>query len=78
MSIKQTLLKLKPLQYYFKGRLVLNDTTHLLVRKQSLDEIAKHTARSQVINYLLSRVSGDTTYLEIGVRDPSKNFDKIK
>ncbi len=78
MSIKQTLLKLKPLQYYFKGRLVLNDTTHVAVRKQSMDEIAKRTARSQVINYLLSRVAGDTTYLEIGVRDPSKNFDKIK
>jgi len=78
MSIKQTLLKLKPLQYYFKGRLVLNDATHLSVRKQSLDEIAKRTARSQVINYLLSRFADDTTYLEIGVRDPSKNFDKIK
>jgi len=78
MSIKQTLLKLKPLQYYFKGRLVLNDATHVAVRRQSMDEIAKQTARSQVINYLLSRFAGDTTYLEIGVRDPSKNFDKIK
>ncbi|MBL0317052.1 MAG: class I SAM-dependent methyltransferase [Flavobacteriales bacterium] len=78
MSIKQALLRLKPLQYYFKGRLVLNDITHLAVQKQSREEIAKTTARSQVINYLLSRVSGETTYLEIGVRDPSKNFDRIK
>ena len=78
MNLKQSLLRIKPILYYFKGKLVMNDSTHLHVRTLSLEEIAKRTARSQVINYLLSRVAGDTTYLEIGVRDPSKNFEKIK
>jgi hypothetical protein len=77
MNLKQKLLQLPPLKYYFKGRLVMHDSFHTRVMEQSNEERAKRTARTEVINFLLSLFTGETTYLEIGVRDPSKNFNKI-
>ncbi|MFC6098047.1 class I SAM-dependent methyltransferase [Flavobacterium qiangtangense] len=39
----------------------------------------KQPLRSDVINFLLSKRNfSETTYLEIGVRDPKDNFNKIK
>jgi len=41
-------------------------------------EIQKRPYRYELINYLLSlRVDDNPTYLEIGVRNPAKNFNKI-
>ncbi len=77
MKLKQALLRLKPLQFYFKGKLLYNDATHNRVLQQTNAERAKQPARTEVINFLLSLKNGHTTYLEIGVRDPKKNFDKI-
>jgi hypothetical protein len=77
MTIKQTLLRLQPLKYYFKGKLVLNDSTHQQVLKLVSSERAKRPSRTEVINFALSLKSGPTSYLEIGVCDPTKNFNHI-
>ena len=77
MSLKQTLLRLQPLKYYFKGKLVLNDPTHQGVLKMVHAEKTKRPSRTEIINFLLSLKHERTSYLEIGVCDPSKNFDKI-
>jgi SAM-dependent methyltransferase len=77
MNLKQALLRIKPVHYYFMGKLIQNDATHLKVQQLSNEERGKRTARSEVINFLLAQFSRPTTYLEIGVRDPGKNFDKI-
>lgn len=41
-------------------------------------EQAKVPKRTEVINYLLGFLNRDTSYLEIGVRDPRVNFDLIQ
>jgi hypothetical protein len=67
---------IKPLKYYLKGRMLVNDAANIDVSRRSLNEMAKQVSRTEVINYLLIKKT-ETNYLEIGVRDPSKNFDKI-
>ncbi|MEO0794833.1 MAG: class I SAM-dependent methyltransferase [Verrucomicrobiota bacterium] len=56
---------------------MLNNESHLLASRKNEAEFRKPTARSTVINYLLSYLSRETTYLEIGVRNPNHNFNKI-
>lgn len=51
---------------------------HIHAEELSRLELNKTPKRSEVINYLISVLSRPCTYLEIGVRDPSKNFDIIK
>ena len=55
-------------------------TTHPKTRdgiRKSKIEIAKNPKRFEIINFLLKQFKGDTTYLEIGVRNPNHNFNKI-
>jgi hypothetical protein len=40
-------------------------------------EIEKSPKRHEIINFLLSQFNNATTYLEIGVRNPDHNFNKI-
>ena len=40
-------------------------------------ELLKRPSRTAIINYLLSKVSGETTYLEIGVRNPDHNYNHV-
>mgnify|MGYP006088663887 FL=1 len=40
-------------------------------------EIEKSPKRHEIINFLLSQFNSATTYLEIGVRNPDHNFNKI-
>jgi hypothetical protein len=40
-------------------------------------EKAKTPSRTQIINFLLQRFDRDTVYLEVGVCNPAKNYDKI-
>lgn len=47
-------------------------------RKSTKTERAKSPKRTDIINYLISSLNRETTYLEIGVRNPSDNFDHIK
>lgn len=46
-------------------------------RKTKLERL-KEPKRTEIINYLLSRFDRNTTYLEIGVRNPADNFMHIK
>ena len=46
------------------------------IRKSTI-EIAKNPKRFEIINFLLEQFKRETTYLEIGVRNPNHNFNKI-
>lgn len=45
---------------------------------KSLIELNKKPLRTEIINFILSLFNRDTYYLEIGVRNPEHNFNKIK
>lgn len=64
--------------YYNWGGRFLTDSFHVETEKLNQIEFDKSPLRSDVINFLLESLQRETTYLEIGVRDPSINFDKIK
>jgi len=62
---------------YNLGTTVLEDGYHNKAKNLSQFEITKRPFRFDVINHLLKTFKKETTYLEIGVRDPSLNYDKI-
>lgn len=64
--------------YYNWGGRLLNDPFYKEVKKLNETEIQKQPQRYDIINFLLETLQRDTIYLEIGVRDPSINYDKIK
>jgi hypothetical protein len=78
MKIKKLLLKVNPIKYYTKGKSFLNNGHYLDVQKTSRQEVSKRPKRTEIINFLLSLKQQDTTYLEIGVRNPEHNFNHIK
>ncbi|MBX2817704.1 MAG: class I SAM-dependent methyltransferase [Saprospiraceae bacterium] len=41
-------------------------------------ELQKSPLRTEIINFLLAQVPGDTHYLEIGVANPDRNFNHIQ
>ncbi|KQT15514.1 hypothetical protein ASG31_14735 [Chryseobacterium sp. Leaf404] len=47
-------------------------------KEKFLQEIKKTPLRTDIINYLIEYLNRETTYLEIGVRNPADNFVKIK
>jgi hypothetical protein len=49
------------------------------IKGQNLNELeqSKRPFRYEIINFLLSKQIGETNYLEIGVRNPDDNFNKI-
>jgi hypothetical protein len=60
-------------------RRVVSDKYLMEAYGKSVKEAEKKPIRTDIINFLLSaRGSRETTYLEIGVRNPAHNFDKIK
>lgn len=66
-------------QYFSFGKEYLNDSKYLLVQEKDKFELQKNPSRSEIINYLFShREFDNTVYLEIGVRNPNDNFNKIK
>lgn len=62
--------------YNWGGRYLTNKHLKDGEEKTSF-EISKEPSRTKVINYLISTFSGDVNYLEIGVRNPNHNFNKI-
>ena len=64
-------------EYYNWGGRFLNDEFHKKAKIISENEINKRPFRYDVINYLLEILKRETTYLEIGVRNPEGNFNKI-
>ena len=64
-------------EYYNWGGRFLNDKFHEEASILSEKEINKRPFRYEVINYLLNSFKRETNYLEIGVRNPEGNFNKI-
>lgn len=66
---------------YFKyinwGGRFINDFYHIETEKLNTAESRKQPSRTDVLNFLLSICHKDSYYLEIGVRNPNDNFDKI-
>ncbi|MEL7423231.1 MAG: class I SAM-dependent methyltransferase [Bacteroidota bacterium] len=77
MKIKELLLKITPIKYYVTGKEFLNDPHYVDIQKKSNSEYSKSPSRTEIINFLLSLTKGDTSYLEIGVRNPDHNFNHI-
>ena len=63
--------------YYNWGGRFLNDPYHREKKKLNKIEFDKQPLRSDVINFLLKSLNRDTNYLEIGVRNPEDNYNKI-
>lgn len=74
-SIKRTITKL--LDKIKVGERIINDDVFTATEEKTQLEIHKKTRRTDIINFLLSLTPAEE-YLEIGVRDPRKNFDRIK
>ena len=55
----------------------MNDAYHQESKKLNELEMAKRPFRYDVINFLLSTLDRENTYLEIGVRNPADNFNRI-
>ncbi len=62
---------------YKIGNTLLHDKYFLGTRNATREEINKKPRRTEIINYFLS-FSHSKCYLEIGVRNPAKNFDRIR
>lgn len=54
-----------------------SDAIHFRGKRKTKEERAKTPKRTEVINYLISYLGRDVTYLEIGVRNPEENFNDI-
>ncbi|MEL1244059.1 class I SAM-dependent methyltransferase [Flavobacterium sp. DGU11] len=63
---------------FSKGKKVLNDPAFKDAQEKSRSELNKRPTRTDIINYLLSKLNRQTTYLEIGVRNPNDNHAHIK
>jgi len=63
--------------YYNWGGRFLTDPYHIRVQKLNEAEGVKNPKRFDIINFLLATFDHPTTYLEIGVRNPNDNFNKI-
>lgn len=58
---------------------LLSDEYHFDALIKSEAELEKAPVRSEILNFLLASLNKPSTnYLEIGVRNPAHNFDKIK
>lgn len=58
------------------GKNILNDDYFIKTKEINLKEMSKRPFRTEIINFLINLVDGKI-YLEIGVRNPLENFDKI-
>jgi hypothetical protein len=60
------------------GSRVVSDPIHIETAQKSALELEKRPYRFDIINFLLQKVNKPhAIYLEIGVRNPHENFDKI-
>ncbi|MGG5486102.1 class I SAM-dependent methyltransferase [Gaetbulibacter sp. PBL-D1] len=76
-QIKSFLKQIKPLYYLVKGRNFLNDSFYIDGQLKTKKEQQNGPSRTVIINYILSKFNRETVYLEIGVRNPKTNFNKI-
>ena len=62
---------------YNTGVNYLNNSHHIEIEKKTNIEMNKTPYRYDIINYILNYLNKETKYLEIGVRFPDENFNKI-
>ena len=74
----EELRKLKIVHYYSTGKAFLNNSFYIEAQQKAEKELTSQPRRTDVINFLLSTFPGETTYLEIGVRNPADNYLHIK
>src|SRR5690606_32022963 len=67
----------KILHLYGIGKKVNNNSFHKMGAKLISLELSKKPSRTEIINFLKMNLKKDATYLEIGVRFPEQNFNKI-
>jgi antitoxin component of RelBE/YafQ-DinJ toxin-antitoxin module len=74
------LTKFRRIKRYYKwGERLLTNSYQLNIQKLSEKEWLKRPLRSDVLNFLLNQVANEEpVYLEIGVRNPDNNFNKIE
>ncbi|MEY3501642.1 MAG: hypothetical protein RL308_3315, partial [Bacteroidota bacterium] len=70
--------RLKKIYYYYNwGGRFINDSYNIATKELNNIEVTKSPLRTDVINFLLSSIKRENLYLEIGVRNPADNFNKI-
>ena len=74
---KEKLKSIGLIKYYLKGKKILNDQHYQNVQEKSKLELLKKPSKTEIINYLLSKADGETSYLEIGVSNPDANYNHI-
>lgn len=63
---------------YYWGERLLNDTVLVDAKEKSRLEVEKKPIRTDIINHIIHFLNkDDVNYLEIGVRNPEDNFNKI-
>lgn len=67
-------MRQNPFKQFKKGKHFFSDPEYLEANDLTRIEKSKTPSRTKIINYLLSLNHLDTTYLEIGVRNPEDNF----
>lgn len=71
--------RLREKKYYSElGETYAKDEFYLSTEQITLNELNKRPFRFEIINFLLKTFKRETTYLEIGVRNPDDNFNKIE
>lgn len=67
----------KSRDYYFTGKSFLTHPRYLETQRKIQAEIRKSPSRTEVLNYLISYLDREISYLEIGVRNPNDNYNHI-
>lgn len=75
--MKKALLKTKIGKIYSTGKIFSTDVTYRKIGELNSIETKKTPSRTDIINYLIKSLNRQVTYLEIGVRNPEHNFNKI-
>lgn len=65
-------------RYYFLGKKIYNDSFFKEGKRKTKLEGVKQPFKYDIINYIIETLNRETSYLEIGVRNPNSNFNKIK
>ena len=75
--MKKTLLKTKIGKIYSTGKIFSSDNTYKRIKELNNIESKKSPSRTDIINNLINHLNRNVIYLEIGVRNPDHNFNKI-
>lgn len=75
--MKKLFKYIKAVHYFSVGKQLLNNSMYKNGKELNKMEYLKSPNRTTVINYLISVLNRETTYLEIGVRNPNDNYNKI-